>query len=292
MKKIFFTFLIFVLILSLAGCAPTKKQTTEYYGLKFNFVENAPPNQVSTNQRFPIIVNVENNGGADVYPGKAVFYLMGIGTNLKDYSQRLENNVLINKKDTIPGTQKLIFAQNAYSPLNIQNPLTIDLVLASCYEYSTTTEAEICVAKQSGVCKIEGNKISEKSNSVAPIKITSLTESVEGNKLKITFTIQNIGKGKVFIDNADCDGIVKNDPKEIIKQNYAKIQINDNSLGLECKILNQNLSSIIGLNGYTQLGVVECVKTLSDENFQSLIKIYLTYKYVEEIKKPLTIYPS
>jgi hypothetical protein len=279
-----------IFLLFFIGCAP-KQETPKFYGLKFDFVTNAPPNQVSIGQKFPIIVNVENVGGYDVYPGRAVFYLRGIGTNLNDYSSRLENNVVLSKKDTIPGTQKLIFAQNAYSSLSLQNPLTIDMVLTSCYEYSTITEAEICVAKQSGVCKIEGNKITEKSNTVAPIKITSLTERVEGNKLKITFTIQNVGKGRVFIDNANCDGIIQNQPQEMIKENYAKIQINDNGVGFQCKLLGPELASITGLNGYTQIGLVECEKTLTDENFQSLMKIYLTYKYIEEVKKPLTIYP-
>jgi len=288
MKKIVLAFLIFLIFL--IGCAP-KKETTEFYGLKFEFVENAPPAEVSTNQRFPIIVDVENLGGADVYPGKASFYLIGIGTNLEGYSSKLDNTILLSKKDTTPSTQRLIFAQQAYSPLSLQNPLTLDLILKGCYEYSTTTEAQICVARQSGVCNIEGNKITEKSNTLAPIKITSLTESVEGNKLKLNFVIQNVGKGRVFMENVGCDDIVQDKIESRIKENYVKIQINDNGLGFSCRILNEELSSITGLSGYAPIGVVECEKDLTDENFQSLIRIYLTYKYAEETRKPLKIYP-
>lgn len=288
MRKILIA-LLFVIILFF-GCKTVEKKET-YYGLKVNFVENAPPSSITINQRFPIYVDVENFGEWKIPPNKAVFYLSGIGKNLKDYSSKLTNNIeIIEKRGNITSKQRLVFANNAYTDLSIQNPFSFNLVLDYCYDYATITEATICVARSSSnICKIEGNKITSNTNS--PIQIISLTENVYGNNLIIEFEIKNMGKGKVFTPDISCDDIKNKDTRALTKENYIKINVIDNNLGFKCRLLNQELSTIEGLNGYANLGKIRCEKALKDENSLSILKITLEYKYFDSVTKSLTIYP-
>lgn len=291
MKKTLLILSVSILIF-LAGCT-AKKQTTETFdGLKMSFVNNAPPSTVTVRQSFPIYVDVENFGDYTINKGKAIFYLQGIGNNLKDYSSRLSNSIeLVGKKETITGRQRLIFANAAYSDLDLKAPFTFDMKLTSCYDYATITQVELCVAKQSGVCTLEGNKINDNSNTVGPIKITSLMESVEGNTLKIEFVLSNVEKGKVYMPETNCDALIRAEPGELTKENYVKININDAGLGLSCRLLDNSLSSVESLDGYANLGKVICTKKLTDENFPSIIRISTSYKYLDSITKSLTISP-
>jgi len=287
-------FLILTLIVLLIGCAPQEKKEAEtFYGLKMSFVENAPPETIAIGQKFPIYVDVENFGEWPVKQGKAIFYLQGIGQNLKDYANKLSNSVeLVAKKDSLTGKQRLVFANAAYSDLSITNPFTIPMVLTSCYDYATIAEASICISKQSSeICSIEGDKIKEDSNTIGPVKITSLTESVEGNTLKLGFTIANVGNGKVYMPETNCDALMNNEASELTKENYVKIDINDGGQGFKCRLLSKDFASIEGLSGYASLGTVICTKKLSDENYPSIIKISLEYKYVDSVSKSITVMP-
>ncbi|MEM1577753.1 MAG: hypothetical protein QXM27_01950 [Candidatus Pacearchaeota archaeon] len=287
-KKILILFFIAILFF---GCKQEKKET--FYGLRVNFVDNAPPSNISIGQRFPIIVDVENFGEWKIPSNKAVFYLSGVGKNLKDYSNRVTNNIEIQeRKDNITAKHRVVFANSAYSDLSIQNPFKFNLVLDYCYDYTTITDVTICVAKQtSNICKIEGNKIDSKSNTNGPIQITSLTQQVVGNNLIIEFVISNLGKGKTYSPDITCDDIENKLSQALIKENYVKININDNGLGFKCMLLDKDFTTKQGLDGYANLGKIRCEKQITDENFPSLIRITTEYKYFDSIVKQLTIYP-
>jgi hypothetical protein len=284
-----FLILAFVATLSLLiGCKKEKKVEIVGEGLYAKFVEQSPPPLVSVNQQFPIAVDVVNNGDYDVRPGSAVFYLQGLGTNVKGYSSKMQNKNLISKAG---GQERIVFAQKAYSDLPLTTPFNLTIALLSCYDYSTTTQAKVCIAKSSSsICKLEGNKITETSNSKAPVKITQLTENVLGNRLTIEFVIQNLGGGQLYLPTVNCDKIAVGDPFEKTKANYVNVQINDGGEGFSCELLDESMSSIKGLGGIAQQRV-RCEKTLGNENYEKPIQIVLSYKYVSSISKPLTISP-
>lgn len=290
MRKYIILFLFAIVLFF--GCKPAEKKETTY-GLKVKFVENAPPTNISVGQRFPIYADVENFGEWKIPPNKAVFYLVGVGPNFKNYSAKLTNNLEIQeKKGNITAKHRIVFANNAYSDLSLQNPFTFNLVLDYCYDYATVTDVTICVAKQSSsVCKIEGNKITEKSNYNSPIQITSLNEQVVGNTLIIEFVVSNVGKGKVFVPDVSCDDIENKNSLALTKENYVKININDGGIGFTCTLLDKDLSTKEGIDGYVNIGKVRCAKPLKDENFPSLIRITTEYKYFDSVTKQVTIYP-
>ncbi|MEM2932659.1 MAG: hypothetical protein QW622_00365 [Candidatus Pacearchaeota archaeon] len=277
-------FLFFLVLIFFAGCKKEAKEEVAGYGVNMKFI--SPAANVSVGEKFPIYVDVKNNGDRDIAVGKIQFYLQGIGTNFKDYVSKLSNNAPLLSQ----GETRLIFAQAAYSDLALQNPLTINMLLKSCYDYATITQSAICVAKESGpICSLEGNKIV--SNSKGPIVISSLTESTFGNKLKIEFLIENKAVGKVYMPNANCDNLIQEVPFEIMKEGIVKITINDGGIGLKCSLLNEGLTTIEGLNGYARLGKVVCEKEVGDEATQGIIIITTEYKYIDSIIKGITIYP-
>jgi hypothetical protein len=284
-----FLILVFVAALSLLiGCKKEKKVEIVGEGLYAKFVEQSPPPLVSVNQQFPIAIDVVNNGDYDVRPGSAVFYLQGLGTNVKGYSSKMQNRNLISKAG---GQERIVFAQKAYSDLPLTTPFNLTIALLSCYDYSTTTQAKVCIAKSSSsICKLEGNKITETSNSKAPVKITQLTESVLGNRLTIEFVIQNLGGGQLYLPTVDCNKIAEGNPFEMTKANYVNVQINDGGEGFSCELLDESMSSIKGLGGIAQQRV-RCEKTLGNENYEKPIYIVLSYKYASSISKSLTISP-
>jgi len=288
LKIISIIFFISIVIFAF-GCKKEAKKEEVALGLNMKFVENTPPDSISVGKQIPIFVDVQNTGSYEVPPNRAQFYLKGIGNNLKDYSNKLQNsNPLLSS-----GQERLIFATQAFSDLSLQNPFTLNMVLESCYDYATITQATICIAKQSGaICSLEGNKIGATSNTLAPIKISSLTESVIGDELNVEFIIENAGKGKLYLPNTNCDALMQETPLEIIKENTVKININDGGVGLKCKLLTEGLSSIEGLNGFARLGKISCKKKISDENTQAVLQISTEYKYRDSLSKQLTIYPA
>lgn len=287
-------FILCLGILFLFGCKPEKKVETEELGLKLEFIQNAPPTEVKVNQKFPIWVDVSNLGEWNVPVGKANFYLLGVGTNLKDYANKLTNqHELLARTDGAIGKERLIFATNAYSDLSLKNPFDFNLVLNSCWDYATIAQIEICIAKESSeICSLEGNKVETHSNTKAPIQITSLTEKVEGDELILEFLIENKGKGKVYLPNLDCDKLIlETDVMELMKENLVKLLVQDGGLGFKCRLLDEKLSSKEDLSGYANLGLIRCSLKIGEEKFKSLLRIILEYKYRTSTTKTLTILP-
>ena len=290
---IFLISIFLILILSFTvlftGCKKEEKKKVTAEGLSLNFVMESPPSQVSINQKFPIYAEITNTGDYDLPPNAAMFYLQGLGTNVKGYTSKLQNANVIEKNI---GKERIVFAREAYSDLPITTPFNITMSMMACYEYVTNVQAHVCLAqKTSDICAIEGNKITDNSNSKAPVKITSLTQSVIGKNLRIEFIIQNVGDGQLYLPSADCDGIARADPLQATKKNYVNVEVYDGGAGFSCSLLNEEMSSIRGLKGIAQNRVI-CEKMLAEgENYLKPIQIVLKYKYVSSISQKLTILP-
>ena len=186
---------ISILLLGVEGCP--KEEVISEGGLLMSFVEEAPPSNIISGQSVPIYVDIKNTGGVHIGTDKAVFYLGGIGPNLDGVTQKLLNKRFLDKGT---GSERLVFAKNAKSSLELEMPHMFGLTLTSCYNYETMVQIEACIAtNKSSVCSIAGEKVKPSSNSIAPIQVTSFTEEVIGNKLIITFIVENKGitKNKV-----------------------------------------------------------------------------------------------
>ena len=295
------TYLVALIVLSLiiisgaTGCPSTTTTTqTQAAGLDVQFSKDAPPVSINVNQEFPIYLDVTNRGGDYVQKGDAKFYLTGIGPNIQNINPALTNDITFNKESTTPS--KLIFADKARFIFALQSLLVLPLALTDCYSYGTTTQANICVAgsNQSAICSLGGDKIASDSNSVAPVQISSLTESVSGSTLKMTFTISNKLGGQIYLQNADCDKLLKTkDYTESSKNNKVNIELRTPEKGLVCHLEKQDFpyETLDSLTGASDVGNVVCEMPVGGEDHVSPIYIILRYKYVSSMTKNLNVLP-
>lgn len=287
-KIVFILSLLFILVLT-SGQQGCKKEeiTFNTTALTMAFVPEAPPNELVTGLRYPIYVDIENAGGYDIPEGAAQFYLVGIGDNLKNINAKVQNSNFLAKKTPIQagGKERLSFASEAEPWKALPAPFDMVVRVDSCYSYATITQTTLCIGK-GGVCSIEGEKIKTGSNSNAPIQVTSLTESIQGNKLYVTFRIENRGLGEVYLPSTDCNKLQANDLNEKLKKDQVEIIVRADE-GFTCK-----LNNIDTLQGTTSVGQVTCMKILPAETYTSPIEIVLTYKYKEAISKNVRILPA
>ena len=298
MKKAIVVFLIVSLfLLGIEGCPKEEEKEVIIPGLTMSFVENAPPKEISVGQSVPIYVDIKNKGGIHIDVGKAKFYLIGIGPNLDNVQEKLSNKKFLDKGI---GSERLKFATNAESNLDLDMPHMFPLTLISCYAYETLAEIETCIAdEESSVCSISGEKVTEKSNTLSPVQVTSLKEEVLGNKLIITFTIENKGVdpkkiGEVYLKDTDCDIL-----QDRMHKKYLDEYLKRGNVNIEVKVeVGKGGDFVCDFHeGAVSLGTtgkakVVCEKTLAGEDYMTVFTIILKYKYIDSIATTITILPS
>lgn len=291
---------LFILGAQQQGCN-TKPETTAFNttALSLSFVENAPQSQINLGTQFPIYVKAENQGGFDIDAGTAKFYLTGIGNNLQNIQTSLSNQNKITKKTNQQeaGFEIIKFAESASPAITITNPFNFSMKADACYNYATQTQATVCIGQGDSMCPISGNKIQTGSNTNAPIQITNMSEQVVGNRLYISFLIENRGIGEVYYSDLDCDKLYGQDlsaiTKEKLKKNFVEIYIDVGSQqDLKCSLQSVFGSSIESTNGMAPVGrKVTCSKIAGIQTSSAPLTINLAYKYVNTISKSVTIYP-
>jgi len=291
-KEILAIAFLALLLTGVNGCPSQTPAAVSTAGITATFVENAPPASVTVNMNFPIYVDIKNAGGAYVNKGDAKFYLSGIGYNLEGISTPLTNINYLEKESDF--AERLTFARNAKWTFELQNIFILPLLLTSCYNYGTVSQSTVCVAasNESKICSTSGEKSIK--NTAAPIQISELTEKVIGNKLTVSFNIENKGTGQVYIADSDCDKLQQSDINEALKQKRVLIAVKTEP-GFSCKLESNTApyGPVTGLSGTTSIGGVECEKQLEGEQDHSTpFTIILQYKYRDSISKSLSILPA
>lgn len=290
-----------LLILISGATSPTscqKQEATTFNssGLLMGFIENAPPTLMTTGVTYPVYLDIQNQGGADIQQGQTSFYLTGIGENLQNIEFKKQNANLLSKKSIYQegGKERIIFSQNAKPWKGLPNPYNITMKIDSCYNYATISQTVICVGSTDEICTISGEKITSQSNSAGPVQITSMAEQVQGNKLYLTFKLENKGVGSAYSIGSDCDKLENNDLNEKTKKDLININI-ETDPGFSCSLQNAEApyGQKQGTEGLASLGTVTCVKVLGTERtYSTPIQITLTYKYVDSLIKTITILPA
>ncbi len=281
-----------ILLLGIQGCEKEEETVQEAVGLKMAFIDNAPPSSIQVKETFPIYVDVSNKGSADVDAGAAKFYLSGVGDNLQNVVLELQNKNKLEKKTDVfaGGKERLTFATSTVSNLDLENPFNLPLLLTGCYDYTTITEATICVGKEGDICQTEGEKITGESNSVAPVTISSLTENIVGKKLVLSFNIVNKGNGQVFLPDTDCDKLQQRDINEQLKKNRLNLDIEVEE-GFSCYLAGSTGGSVMALKGEANMGRVTCEKIIGEEH-ETTMKITMNYKYRESVEQEIELLPE
>ena len=112
--------------------------------------------------------------------------------------------------DTIVRGQEVFTIGDTFMYCNdIDNDLNLNLHVKSCYEYGTTSEISACFIKSTvtggdNVCVV--SEFKSVTNSIAPIEITEIAESVAGaSAIRFRVKVENLGAGTVFDKYADTD---------------------------------------------------------------------------------------
>jgi len=280
--------IIFVLV-SGQQCKKEEKISFNTTALTMAFVPDAPPSQLVPGEKYKIYVDIVNNGGFDIAPGDAHFYLSGIGDNLKNVNLYVANAQFLNKKTALQegGKERLIFGSEVMAK-ELPSAFDFTVRLDACYKYATLVQTKICIGRGDGICSVSGEKIKTGDNSAAPVQVTSLTQSIQGNKLYVKFTIENKGKGEVYLPNLDCTKLQMGDIDEKLKQNQVELAVNTEE-GFSC-ILQGGRKA---LSGAAEVRTISCEKILTTtESHEAPFQILLTYIYRESLTKPLTILPA
>ncbi len=276
------------------GCPGAGDAEAKSAGLVVSFVSDAPPISVNVNQEFPIYIEVLNNGGDFVNKDMASFYLSGIGPSLEGVSEKKTNERSIAKESISP--ERVIFAEAAKFTFPIESLHTVPLSLTACYNYGSVAQATICIAakNKTEICEVGENRITPTSNTVAPVQVTSLTENIVGNKLRVSFTIENKLDGSVYMPDTDCDKLQIKDISESFKGNKVQVEVRSPEKGFNCKLqgLTSPYTPVDGTKGSADLGNVICEKDLTGrENYVAPFSVILRYKYVDSTLKTINILP-
>jgi hypothetical protein len=283
---------ILIIVIGAEGCSQGQNnKATRFGGISAKFIESAPPANVVVNQNFPVYAEITNLGDANVDPSYAKFYLTGLAPNIENVKSSLSNKNFLGKN----AFERLDFAEAAKSSLELIQPTNVIMLLTSCYKYGGRAQAEICVASsnKTQVCTITGEKVT--FNTEEPIQVTSLTEEIVGNRLQISFTLTNKGKGTVYLPDTDCDKLQKRDVNEAMKNDRLKVRISTVEKGLTCKLqtLDSTHNSIEALEGAASLGSVICEKSLTgEEDHKTVIQLILDYVYIESSSQNIMISPA
>jgi len=304
---IFMLGMMALLVLGIEGCPQTQTTATvSTQGISMSFVDNAPPASVSVNQEFPIYVDILNKGGSYINPGAAMFYLSGIGYNLQNVAKSVKNTQLLSKESAFP--ERLYFAKAAKWTTALENTFPLYLILTSCYNYGTVAQVDVCVSNKNStnLCSISGEKLKSGANSAAPLQITSVSESLDGNKLQVAILVENKGVSEitashVYLADADCDKLLQagDNLEELQKENKVKVTVKTGAEpGWACRLQSASapFSQINGLEGVITLepvGKIICEKTVKNEETHVMpLTVSLLYRYVDSVTKTIRINPA
>lgn len=309
-KKVMFI-LGMILVISLYGCSedttPTSK--TPYVGGKVgiiaSFIEGAPPKEVFDNGQYPfgISVKLENRGESNINAGAGYVEILGINPadiNLQQSRRNMEamgsskknfDGSVLNGGATIIEFNDLNYIPDLpgdFDGLKIRANL--------CYDYTTKTSTKICVKKDllstsKSICDISGKK--EVANSGGPIHITSLKQNPIGTeKIQFTFVVDKVGEtnDRFFKKETECRDTAGNTDKNVVYVNITS-DIGNNAIPT-CSGLQGGTAS----EGYITLydgapRTVTCTVATTNivGEFEDLLNIELSYRYMQFIEKPILI---
>ncbi len=260
-------------------------------GLVINFEPNSPPSEVIDGGRFPfsIIVKLENNGEADILPGKAEVRITGIyppdfGQNGNELKKTNTEPILGIKKDSegnkIAGGLSQVSFENLNYNQQLQGNLQLPIRAEVCYNYETRMSSTYCMKKDllstaASACKV--NEPKPTYNSGAPVQVTSFTESVAGsNTVLFNFKVSLKGNGNVYKGGTTCN-------PNLVNQNKVYVIVDSGLVsGLKCQGIQEKDSD---KSGFLRLSNGEatftCTQQIAGSDAVKELSLKLNYDYLE-----------
>ncbi len=234
MKKLHVIMLILVVFLS--GCTADESievpVASNYVGLVTSVYADSLPSSLYEGDAIYLQLQVENQGDHDVATSEYYLNIKGInpgafeGLDETDLTKTSSTNLAslgAFGNDTIVRGQEIFTLGESFTYCNdIDNDLPLNLHAKSCYDYGTTSEISACFIESTASIDGEICTVSEfkpVTNSIAPIVITEIAESVAGaSDVRFRVKVENLGDGTVFDKYAlgtetdtivGCDNLVR-----------------------------------------------------------------------------------
>jgi hypothetical protein len=219
--------LILILIVFLSGCTADESVETTLLsstgGLVTGVYADSLPSSLFEGDQIFLQLSVENQGDHEVEAGNYYLNIKGInpaayqGLEVTDLTKISSTELLSLGEfgnDTIVRGQEVFTIGNSFLYCNnIDNDLPLNLHAKTCYDYGTTSEISGCFIHSTSstgdeVCVVSGYK--PVTNSIAPVAITEVAESVAGSSdVRFRVKVENIGGGKVFDKHSNSAGVTQ-----------------------------------------------------------------------------------
>ena len=328
MKKVV-TVLILSFFLILAGCSGSggKNPSTgtgfslnSYQGgnlaIKAEFAQGAPPEKIRDQGKFPFSVRVmlENVGEYDIDENSAYVALAGTDARVLGLSESskiipaIRGVKLISGDVRSGGKQQVTFSNMKYTENLGAGSLNVPLYAYICYPYKTLAQSSLCLSGDTyqlydedvTICDLESKR--ESISSGSPISIENVEQrAASDNSIEFQFDIVHkptTNLGRLFKSNSISQGclIHGNSPTSSEAETQEDYVYFDVSTGVNLPLTcTKELEGVSASSGYVKLYdggrvTVYCTQeTTKLEEQQKLVKIELSYDYLERISTSLLV---
>lgn len=274
-------------------------------GLRINFLENLPPQQLFDNEEFNAVIQVENQGSSDVGGAGDKIYLSGfdqsIITGISNFGMsvpRLRGKDLFTQNIDV----ELVSFKGGINLLKNKglNQFNTPLMLTTCYEYTTLASPQICVdpnplapSLKPKVCTAQTVGAGTQG---APIAVSSVDVLPSPGNTKFKIYVQNVGGGRVLRSGmsalSECSPFFPNTQQLFKDVDYVEVQdviVSDVSIKNSCRPLDDNHLRL--QNGQ---GVFYCEfnRIRGTSAYPTPLIVKLRYNYQTTLLKNLNIYSS
>ena len=309
-----------LLILLIVGCSTGYRGTTKsipdfhigFNGLTIEFLKNTPPIRVFEGDRFPVMINVRNNGAYGIKGNNPAVLSIGLE---KDYIKELklqsldEGNIDIATSDESAAVFSLE-GKNPVNPLGQEQIIsyavtsgkvdpqserhTSTIIATICYPYETIMGSTVCIDTDISntrpvkkVCNMQDLILNNGQG--APVAVTKvemqmLPTETDGIKPQFLIYVENKGNGIVMDANPStildfCTGSISYQDLNIV---YLDAWLSDKKM--ECQLQKKTPSDELGhIKLKDKKDIIRCaLKDGIDKNldtYLSPLKIILRYGY-------------
>ena len=306
MKKIIIL-LCFTLIF-LSGCPPSNgpKEVNVHVGtqgLEMGFFERAPPNEVFEGELFNVILEMYNLGAYDIRGG---IYSLGIEETYLSADETFDQFNVFGKSVFTPFGDRTearipVFTKD----LDPQTEVITSLITATaCYSYKTQATAEVCIdtdiyglRQAPKVCLPQPFGLG--GGQGTPVALTLIEprmlphENPQRIKPQFTITIQNVGNGRVVMEDKivdACSGLgIKSEELNVMT---ADVWLFDKPLDCTPKPeFATGKTALVKLKESTD--VIKCTLNegipTTEGNYLAPLRVELSYGYTFTISKNVMI---
>lgn len=179
-------------------------------GVEVNF--ESAIKEIRPEEYFDVFVKVENKGGYSVPAGKVVIDLLGDDFTTTS-NRRWDNSVEMEGKglgvDLIDTFEDIYYPGTGFPGTTLQASLKADV----CYYYESTGYGHLCLKRniydKSDACSEKGEKLEVHMS--APLRITSVKETLFSESVVVTIKVKNTGSGTVYEPDTQCNDKKKKD---------------------------------------------------------------------------------